>query len=66
MMMIGFIVFYVSILQVHSDGQYSAESITIDWMNNDAMSTNFTMTSLTMKPRSYFAFAFSTDTLMVG
>jgi hypothetical protein len=30
------------------------------------MSTNFTMTSLTMKPRSYFAFAFSTDTLMVG
>lgn len=49
----------------YSDGQYLARSIAISWKNNDLMSTDFTMINSDMKSGSYFAFAFSTDTMMV-
>lgn len=64
-LLILLLVLNVNIKPAHSDGQYVAGSITINWTNNDLTSTNFTMiNSAYMKPGSYFAFAFSTDKMM--
>lgn len=46
-------------------GQYTSGSISIVWLDNNATTTNFTMSSTGITKGSYFAFGLSTDTEMV-
>lgn len=66
LILIAAIALIVRLRQVHSDGQYSSGSISIDWMESSDTSTKFTMSSVAMKTSSFFAFAFSTDNQMVN